>query len=288
MPMSERFKGWLIVAIAYVFALSAAIFVTEQLDTHPLVEVGAAQFSATIIFFIFSFLCNNSSINDTYWSSAPIAFVIYYLSLSGFEENVLRKVLLLCFVSFWGLRLTAYVLYYWKGLNHEDWRFVDLRHKTGKGYWVVSLFGLHLLPALLIYMASLSFYPIVLSEKSFGVADMFSTLIVLVALAVGAISDEQLRRFRTNPDKSTLVLSTGLWRLTRHPNYVGETLFWWGIWLMGLTSGSSMWWFVIGPVGIICLFQFVSIDLMEERLMKKDGYAIYRDKVARYFPFPGK
>lgn len=283
-PMPERLKGWLVVATAYAVAFALAASAVRRMEEGILAELAAAQLLAAVVFFIFSFLCNNSSLNDTYWSSAPIAFVIYYLSLSGFEENTFRKILLLIIVSFWGLRLTAYVLYYWRGLRHEDWRFVDLRKKTGSLYWAASFFGLHILPALLTYLASLSFYPVIFSQRTFGVADILAAAFVIIALAIGAVSDEQLRRFRVSSSKTSLVMTKGLWNYSRHPNYVGETLFWWGIWLMGLSSNPAWWWTVIGPLGITGLFHFASIDLMERHLILKEGYADYKSGVPRYFP----
>jgi steroid 5-alpha reductase family enzyme len=85
------------------------------------------------------------------------------------------------------------------------------------------------------------------------------------------------------------VLDTGLWSLSRHPNYFGEVAFWWGIWLFGLSSGAGWWWTIVGPVAITALFLGVSIPLMDRRMLARhSGYAAYRASRSAFLPLPPK
>ncbi len=279
-------KGLLIVGVAYVISIVLAILAFRSTEgQHPLVMLAVAHFGATLVFYIFSTLSDNSNVNDSFWSAAPIAFVFFYLWQTGIDENFIRKGLLLILVSAWGIRLTSYTLYHWRGIGQEDWRFNILRNKTGDAYWGVSFAGFHILPAILSFFAVLPFYPIIFSENPFGFLDLIAVCIIAAGIIIEAISDEQLRRFRNVKNRKTEVLATGFWAFSRHPNYLGETIFWWGIWMLGIAANPEWWWTIIGPVGVTSLFLFITIELMEIRLSGKKGYKGYAYRVPRFIPF---
>ena len=104
--------------------------------------------------------------------------------------------------------------------------------------------------------------------------DVLAVLVTAAAIAVEAGADRQLRRFLTSPRKPGQILDTGLWAFSRHPNYFGEVLFWWGVWLFGLAADPSRWWTIVGPAGITALFLGISVPMMDKRMLARHpGYA---------------
>jgi steroid 5-alpha reductase family enzyme len=179
-------------------------------------------------------------------------------------------------VLFWGSRLTYNWIRRWKGLQDEDWRYVNFRKKFPRSYWIVSLFGIHLLPTITVFLACLSIYPaIVFKPDSLDLFDLVAIGVTLCAILIETIADEQLRKFLLRPTGQSF-LSSGLWKYSRHPNYFGEVLFWFGLFLFSYESGSFYWWTLPGPFGMVALFLFVSVPMIDKRMLqRKEGYATY-------------
>ena len=130
-------RAVLSVALAYLVALAVALSVGHTVPLeHPIGVALAADVAATVVIFGFSLAYRNSSFYDPYWSLAPIAIAIYWLSLANIYP--VRAFVVLALVTLWGLRLTWNWLRGWQGLGHEDWRYVDLQRSSGRAYWLVS------------------------------------------------------------------------------------------------------------------------------------------------------
>lgn len=254
-----------------------------------------ADIVATLVVFGFSFSFKNSSLYDPYWSVQPVVIAAFWWWWpSESDPDNLRRIVATVLLTLWAVRLTANFLYGWRGLSQEDWRYVDLQKKNGRAYWLVSLTGIHLFPTVLVYagciplMAALN-----TGERPWNVLDILATVVTIAAIALETIADWQLHQFvRLNrvPGKT---LETGLWAYSRHPNYLGEILLWWGIALYGLAAGGP-WWIFSGALAITILFVFISIPLIEERSFeRRPGYADYCHRVPALVPFirlsyPGK
>jgi steroid 5-alpha reductase family enzyme len=161
----------------------------------------------------------------------------------------------------------------------------------GRNFWLINLVGLQLMPTILVYLGSISLYPILsLRTQSFWSLDILALFITLIAIIFETLADQQLYNFTKNRINSQEFITTGLWRYSRHPNYFGEILFWWGLYLFALATDFSFYWVIIGPLSITILFNVVSIPLMENRnLKKKPNYIFYQEKVSRLVPwFPKK
>src|SRR5262249_42945026 len=141
-----------------------------------------------------------------------------------------------------GARLTWNWVRGWSGLGHEDWRYVDLRGKTGAAYWLVSALGLHLMPTVTVLAGLLSLQPALGGTAPLGPLDLVALLVTAGAVLLEGVADQQLRAFRLSSPAAGTILSTGVWRWSRHPNYVGEIGFWWGLFLFGLAGGGFVWW----------------------------------------------
>ncbi|MBY9002244.1 MAG: DUF1295 domain-containing protein, partial [Candidatus Heimdallarchaeota archaeon] len=126
-------------------------------------------------------------------------------------------------------------------------------------------------------------------STTFSVFDVIGIIIVLSAIILETLADEQLRNFNRTKQKNEL-MTKGIWSVTRHPNYFGEVIFWWGLFFFAITNAItndlSTLWVVVGPVGITILFLIVSIPLMENRLLEKyPGYNDYKSRVSVFIPW---
>ena len=279
-------------ALAYAAALLVAVAVGYALRSqHPLITIAAADAAGTLIIFLFSVSFNNSSFYDPYWSVAPMVIVSYWI-FSPISEGAdfLRQIAVAAFVCFWGARLTYNFLRGWQGLAQEDWRYVDLREKNGRAYWLVSFTGIHFVPSILVYLGCVPFYAIFSArDRPFGLLDGIAAAVTLIAIVFETVADRQLRRFVLTNNEPGRILDTGLWAYSRHPNYFGEVLFWWGLFLFAIAADPAKWWSIAGAAGITLLFLFISIPLIEKRMTKKPGHAEHARRTPLLVPwFPKK
>jgi steroid 5-alpha reductase family enzyme len=275
-------RSFVYVVLVYAGALGAAGAIVHSMPTlDPLLSVALADFAATIVVFVGSRRANNSSIYDPYWSVLPIAIAVWFATLAV-QVNA-RFALVLLAVLVWGVRLTWNWARGWGGIGHEDWRYVNIRKKTGRLYWPASFLGIHLFPTVLTYLGSLPMLPALTSAAPFSVLDGLAALVTFAAIAIEWISDEQLRRFRaTQPNGACNV---GLWKFSRHPNYFGEILFWVGLWLFGVAAGAPAW-MAVGPVAMLALFVFASIPMAEKHAVaRRPEYAERIRDVSMLFPW---
>jgi steroid 5-alpha reductase family enzyme len=280
-----------VVVLAYLAALAAAVYVGRTVhDMHPLVIAGAADLAATIVIFTFSVAYDNSSMYDAYWSVVPPALGVFWLASAPPDVPATRQALVLLLVFAWGIRLTVNWLRGWRGLGHEDWRYVQMRGQTGGGYWLASLTGLHLAPTAVVFLACVPmFLAVARGTAPIGALDGLATAVTALAIAVETIADVQLHRFRAGAAPGA-TLTTGLWAYSRHPNYFGEALFWWGLWLFGVASGHAPWWTVAGPAAITAMLRFVSIPLIDARMQaSRPDYETRMRRVSALVPwFPSR
>ena len=256
-------------AAAYAVALAVAVAVAWSLrGSHPILVAAAADVAATLAVFGFSVRHSNSSVYDPYWSVAPIPIALYW-AFTG-DGHGARQIGAVALVCAWGLRLTANWVARWNGLADEDFRYVEIRARTGRAYWPASLFSIHLLPTAWVFLGLLPLYPALsVPGRPLGALDAVAGIVAAGAVAIEAAADAQLRAFLRSRREPGEVLDRGLWALCRHPNYLGELLFWWGLWLLGLAAAPSWAWTVAGPMAITLLFLLVSVPWMDRRMLSR-------------------
>jgi steroid 5-alpha reductase family enzyme len=255
--------------------------------TPSLINVLIADIIATAVVFAFSAICNNSSVYDPYWSVVPPIVVIYFMILFP-EGNTVRQLIILAVVLFWSIRLTVNWLRGWTGFEHQDWRYNSIAKKTGKMYWPVSFLGIHLMPTLLVFLGCMPLWYSISSTAPLNIFDVIVALFTFGAVLVEWQADEQLIRFRKKGIKNSY-LNTGLWSISRHPNYLGEICFWIGLFLFVLSSTklevNDGYWTSVGLVSMLLLFYFISVPMMEKRnLERKPEYGEYIKQVSAIFP----
>jgi steroid 5-alpha reductase family enzyme len=286
-------RAFSLCALAYVIALCVAVIIVYALgDRHPILIVFTADIAATLVIYAFARVFRNASFYDPYWSVAPLAIALYYTLVASSGDVVLiRQVFVVTLVFIWGIRLTLNWARQWRGLGHEDWRYANFRSKSKGWFWIVELMGIEMMPTTIVFLGCLSLYPaLATGTNPFGVLDWIAIVVTAGAIILETTADEQLRKFvKANP-RPGKIMSTGLWSYSRHPNYLGEIMFWWGLFLFALSADLSYWWVVVGPVAMTLLFIFISIPMMDKRnLERKPGYKEHIRKVPALFPwFPKK
>ena len=236
---------------------------------------------------VISLMVNNASIVDIVWGLG-FAVTSWVLALT-IDGDTNRQILLAVMVGVWGVRLGGYLAK--RNIGHgEDWRYKAMRKKKGPKFGLISLVTVFGLQGALMWVVSL--------PVQFGNADdspgvgpiaVIGIIIWITGLGFEAIGDLQLARFKKNPDNAGKVMDQGLWSLTRHPNYFGDALLWWGIGLVGAETGSG----VIGLVGPLVMTVFLlrvsGVPMLERSLMRRrEGYAEYVARTSGFIPRPPK
>jgi steroid 5-alpha reductase family enzyme len=278
----------ILIAAIYISAFVVIYCIFPLLAfSHTIINLFIADVIATMVIFIFSMIFSNSSVYDPYWSVVPPIIAVYLMIIFP-GAGLPRQLVIVTLVLLWSLRLTFNWLRGWQGLRHQDWRYTSIAEKTGKGYWPVSFLGIHFMPTLFVFLGCLPLWYAMSATAPFNVYDVLASLVTLLAILTEWIADEQLHRFRQKDNRNTFIQS-GLWRYSRHPNYLGEISFWGGMFLFVLSSsrfkGFVGYWSIIGLIFMILLFTLISIPLMEKRIMSgKPGYADYVGKVPALLP----
>lgn len=273
--------SYLIVLAVYILAFSAGLLIFKlSSDMHVLISTLLADIAATLVVWGFGILFANSSIYDPYWSVAPLIILLSWIIIKGVSFSVI-DILFMIAIAIWGIRLTLNWAIRWKGLQHQDWRYTMLKEKSPRLWFFTNLFGINLMPTVIVFIALTPVYFGIGQERplNFYIGIWFA--ICMGAVLVQTISDRQMDLFRKNRSNKNQYIDQGLWRYSRHPNYLGEISFWWGIWLMQIGIVTQKWATVIGPILITLLFIFVSIPMMEKHILaSKPAYSRYQKQVS--------
>ena len=270
-------KGSLtLVFFYYVISFYLAYLVSKNFDLDGWLLILIWHITATLIIFLFSNIHKNSSIYDPFWHLAPIPIVFYIADQSSLPN--LELYLVLSAFLFWALRLTYNWFLNWENLDHEDFRYIDLKNNNKFMAFINDLFGIHLIPTLIV---NASLYPIYVALTSESLNDLvyIGFMLIIIAVVIQYISDDQMRKFRKDENNFGKTMKYGLWKYSRHPNYLGEVSFWFGIYVFALASESPSLWLLACPIVMLALFVFISCPMMDNRSLKRRlDYKEYMDK----------
>ena len=270
-----------LVFIYYISSFYLAYLLIKNIDLNGWLLILAWHIFATLIIFIFSNIHKNSSIYDPFWHVAPIPIVFYTADQSTLP--VMELYLVLSAFLFWSLRLTYNWYLNWTNLDHEDFRYIDLKNNNRFLAFINDLFGIHLIPTLIV---NASLYPIYIALTSDSLSNLVYVgfILIIAAVTVQYISDDQMRKFRKDDKNFGKTMKYGLWKYSRHPNYFGEVSFWFGIYLFALASGTTSILLLACPMLMLALFVFISCPMMDNRSLKKrSDYREYMKKTPQLF-----
>jgi steroid 5-alpha reductase family enzyme len=227
----------------------------------------------------------NASLADIFWG--PGFVLLAWLSFALTDGYVGRKLLLALLTTAWGLRLSLHIA--WRNWGQgEDRRYQAWRAKRGASFWWVSLFTVFLTQAVLLWLVSLTVQIGQLPPTPARLTglDILGSLFWAIGFTWEAVADWQLARFKADPPNRGKVMNQGLWAYSRHPNYFGESLIWWGLFLITLATPSG-WWAIISPVVITFLLLKVSgVVLLEKDIAeRRPEYREYLETTSAFIPW---
>lgn len=246
----------------------------------------AAVITLFTILWLVSLAVRNSSIVDIWWGPAILLIgFTYFVATDGMGA---RGRLTLALVTLWALRLAVHIGV--RNIGHgEDFRYAAWRRQYGDTWWIRSFFKVFLLQGVIAWVVALPLYYAITSKTPvpFTAWDWAGALLFALGFFFECLGDEQLRRFKADRGNQGRVMTTGLWRYTRHPNYFGEAVLWWGLGLIGAGTPGG-WIGLIGPAIITFLLIRVSGVAMLEKTLKatKPGYAEYVANTSSFLPLP--
>lgn len=237
---------------------------------------------------VFTLYIKDSSIIDIYWGLGFVLLAWFYLWLMGEEYQTTRNLIFASMVSVWGLRLTGYLG--WRNIGKgEDYRYVEMRAETGENWWWVSYLQVFLLQGVIMWIVASVFLPVFDTETGFSTLDYLGIALWFIGLTFEVVGDWQLAQFKKNPANKGKVLATGLWKYTRHPNYFGDALLWWGFFCFALAYSRGFFWLYSPLFMTFLLLKVSGVALLESTLKKtKPQYTDYIRRTSAFFPLPPK
>ncbi len=283
----SRGASLFVVLIVYLAAFFTGLLIYNFFYDTPLAAFFLADIAATLIVWFFGIIFKNASMYDPYWSVAPIILFIAFILINS-KLDVINLLYLLLF-CFWGVRLTLNWIISWPGLRHQDWRYTMLRQKNQKLWFMTNLFGINMVPTLFVFASMVPAYFASASSNNLNILTVFGAAVCTAAVLLQIISDSQMLSFRKNTKNTGKNMQEGLWKYSRHPNYLGEISFWWGVWIMQISVLPKIWWTIGAPVLMTLLFVYISIPMMEKRLLEsKKGYKEYQKNTSMLILLPKK
>ena len=280
----NRAVGFIIIAVIYAAAVLIGITVFMALpDLYIFWRILFGDIAATVFVYIAGVVLKNASVYDPYWSAAPI--VIYTGVAFFFSSADLGALLLLIAVWYWGGRLTGNWAFTFKNLATQDWRYDGFKEKYPRAFQAISFFGINLFPTIVVYLCLLPGVVFIKDSKC-NILTFAGFAICVFAATLQLIADMQMHRFRRRNAGRRLLIREGLWKHSRHPNYLGEILMWWGVYIIMLSSAPHMWGLIIGALVNTLMFLFVSIPMADNRnRTERPGFDEYAGETNSLLPF---
>lgn len=233
--------------------------------------------------FLYAYRKKRIDIIDVFWGLSFVMVCLIYAIINISNLNISSYVALLC-ITIWGLRLSSHIFVRFKSKREQDKRYTDITKSFIKNPILVYI-KVFAVQAFLASIVTMVFLSAALSSK-YNSFLLFAGLILwLFGIAYESIADMQLKKNIVN--KAGSLMKTGLWKYSRHPNYFGELVQWWAIWLM-VSGGEFAVAGLIGPLSISILIIFVSgIPPLEKHMAGKNGWGEYKKLTSMIVPWWG-
>ena len=233
----------------------------------------------------FSLVRRDAGIVDIFWG---LGFVLVawltFLHADGYPG---RRLLVALLTTVWGFRLALHLAWRSSG-EGEDRRYRKMRAAHGKNFWWVSLFTVFGLQAVLLWLGSLVIQAPQTAAGPARLTWLDAAGVIVWAFGVGfeALADLQLAAFKADPANRGAVMRSGLWAWSRHPNYFGEMLVWWGFYLVALSSPRNAWTIISPLIMTFLLLKVSGVSLMEKDIGDtRPGYPEYARTTNAFWPW---
>jgi steroid 5-alpha reductase family enzyme len=243
-----------------------------------------------VVFFLFAFtvgiLKKNHGLVDIAWG---MGFVVTGLAALFTSEITLVKLVGFGMMLIWGLRLSIYLFIRNWG-KVEDKRYTEMRKRWVKHPYLYSFLNVYALQAVLLFLINQPYYQLAfLQDPQFTLVSFIALFFWVIGFIFEVLGDKQLADFRKDPTNKGKLITTGLWSITRHPNYFGEALMWWSMATYTVSVGAPIW--VLLSALLITLFlRYVSgVPLLEKKYKDREDFKIYAKNTSVFIPwFKGK
>lgn len=230
---------------------------------------------------VYSLIRHNVNIVDSLWSLMFLAAAVCYAIIAGSFSGA--NLLLLVLVAVWALRLSVFLAV----RNHgeaEDRRYREIRANNDPHFSIKSVYIIFGLQAVLAWIIATPLLLVSSVGSEIGWLEVSATIVWTIGFVYESTADQQLYRFKADPDNKGKVMNSGLWAYSRHPNYFGEFLIWWSFFLFALASGG--WWTVFSPLLMTVLLLKVSgVSLMEKGITeRRANYREYIESTNAFIP----
>lgn len=283
----NKTKSLLIILAIYIFAFFIGYipFYFVNMSTNDLIlSLFVFDVTATIVVYLFGVILSNSSVYDPYWSVAPIVILIIVYFNKGFTYSSL---MLFIPILIWGIRLTINWAITFKNLSTQDWRYQMYQENYPKLWPIINFFGINMMPTVLVFVALIPGI-VFLGQPAGNAFSLIGGAVILFGTLLEVFADRHMHRF-LKKDHKKWVCKEGLWKYSRHPNYLGEITVWFGVYFTLIISFPSLWFLFSGALLILCLFVFISIPLMEKRQVKRrPEYSLYQKTTSALLILPNR
>ena len=293
--MNDKYRGLIIVFLSYLIALGFGLFSYLTLNDSNIMKESEEKYRQLVIIFIcdvistiviwfIGVLINTASIYDPYWSvQTPIIIICLLIKYQNLNVG---NLIYLELILFWGIRLTYNYTKTFHDISYIDWRYKQIKEKTGKLYQVVNLLGICLVPTIIVYAASIPSFLFVIDNLKFEYIQIIGYVVIIISVFIEMKADIDLHEFKKIRNDRNEIIRIGLWKYSRHPNYFGEICFWYGVAMVYVFCDfTKNWYYIFGAVLDNALFLGISIPLAEKNLRTyKEGYDEYKKNTSMLIP----
>ena len=275
--MKKKVIGLSVLLAIYIVAVAIGVLIFLALDPllhNDSLTIMVADVVATIFVWLMGLIFKTASTYDPYWSIQTI--VIYTFLLFRYQNWNLGTGLAFLTILLYSIRLTANFIIGFDSLEYVDWRYKMLKEKTGSFYQIVNLLGICMFPTFVVYTASIPLF-IYAQIGTFSYLNLIGLFVILIGTLLELIADLQMKKFIKNRKDRSEVINVGLWKYSRHPNYVGEILVWFGVAMILVISYHQYWFYLLGAIINFLMFVFISIPMEENHMLNyKPTYREYK------------
>lgn len=278
----------LVLLLIYVLAiaLGVALFLALVPYMHFLFAILIADISATTLVYLTGLIFKTPSVYDPYWSVQT--FIIYLGLLFYFNNWNIFTIIPLVTIGLYSVRLTLNFIIGFNSLKYVDWRYKMLKEKTGKIFQLVNYLGINMFPTLVVYLASVPLFVFAsLSFDSYSYFSLIGSGIILLGTLLELIADIEMKKFIKVRKSRSEIINIGLWKYSRHPNYLGEILIWFGVALILLIPHIEYAYWISGALVNLIMFLVISIPMEEKHMMEyKPGMLDYKKTTSMLLILP--